>query len=151
MIETACFYSEYLGRFVSVALRDGIVCRVTLESAGSPSACTPPAVRALERFLKGESVDLCAFKVDLGDRSEFERAVLQTAREIPKGTTVTYAGLARRLGNPKAARAVGNALRRNPVPLFVPCHRVVAASGLGGFSWSPGVKRKLLLLESAHV
>ncbi|MGZ4869395.1 MAG: methylated-DNA--[protein]-cysteine S-methyltransferase [Halobacteriota archaeon] len=150
MTETACFYSEYLGRFVSVALSDDVVCQVALEAAGSFNArSTAAAAKALERYLGGENVDLGIFEVNLRNRPAFERAVLQSVRAIPRGSTVTYSGLAARLGKPKAARAVGNALHHNPVPLFVPCHRVVAASGLGGFSWGVDIKRKLLMLEGA--
>ncbi|HYC20227.1 MAG TPA: MGMT family protein [Candidatus Bathyarchaeia archaeon] len=148
MTETGCFYSEYLGRFLSVALSDDVVCQVALGPAISSDArTTAAAVRALESYLRGENVDLGAFQVNIGNRSAFERAVLQSVRGIPKGCTATYSELAARLGKPKAARAVGNALHHNPVPLFVPCHRVVAASGLGGFSWGVDIKRKLLLLE----
>jgi methylated-DNA-[protein]-cysteine S-methyltransferase len=148
MTETACFYSEYLGRFLSVALSDDVVCQVVLEAAGSfNTRTTAAATKALERYLRGENVDLGTFRVNLGNRSAFERAVLQSVRGIPRGSTATYSGLAARLGKPKAARAVGNALHHNPVPLFVPCHRVVAASGIGGFSWGVDIKRKLLLLE----
>jgi methylated-DNA-[protein]-cysteine S-methyltransferase len=151
MTETACFYSEYLGQFLSVALSDDVVCQVALEPAGSFDArTTTAAARALENYLRGENVDLSTFQVNLGNRSTFERAVLQSVREIPRGSTATYSELAARLGKPKAARAVGNALHHNPVPLFVPCHRVVAASGLGGFSWGADIKRKLLLLERSR-
>ncbi|MGZ7132893.1 MAG: methylated-DNA--[protein]-cysteine S-methyltransferase [Halobacteriota archaeon] len=150
MTETACFYSEYLGKFVSVALSDDVVCQVALEAAGSFNArSTAAAAKALERYLGGENVDLGIFEVNLRNRPAFERAVLQSVRAIPRGSTATYSGLAARLGKPKAARAVGNALHHNPVPLFVPCHRVVAASGLGGFSWGVDIKRKLLMLEGA--
>jgi O-6-methylguanine DNA methyltransferase len=151
MTETACFYSEYLSRFVSVALSDDVVCRVALEPGASFSKHTSPAAsRALEGYLRGENVDLDTFQVDFGNRPAFERAVLQSARGIPRGSTATYSEIATRLGKPKAARAVGNALHHNPVPLFVPCHRIVAASGLGGYSWGVDIKRKLLLLEGAH-
>ena len=150
MTDTACFYSEFLGRFVSVALSDDVVCHVALEPAGSFNArSTAAAAQALESYLRGENVDLGIFQVNLRNRSAFERAVLQSVRAIPRGGTATYSGLAARLGKPKAARAVGNALHHNPVPLFVPCHRVVAASGIGGFSWGVDIKRKLLLLEAA--
>ena len=150
MTETACFYSEFLGRFISVALSDDVVCHVALEPAGSFNArSTAAAAEALESYLRGENVDLDIFQVNLRNLSAFERAVLQSVRAIPRGSTATYSGLAARLGKPKAARAVGNALHYNPVPLFVPCHRVVAASGIGGFSWGVDIKRKLLLLEAA--
>jgi len=151
MTEKECFYSEYLGRFVSVALSDDVVCQVAIESEGAfYSGTTAAAARALESYLAGENVDLSTFQVNLGNRSAFERTVLQSARGIPRGSTATYSELAARFGTPKAARAVGNALHHNPVPLFVPCHRVVAASGLGGFSWGLDVKRKLLLLEGVR-
>jgi O-6-methylguanine DNA methyltransferase len=151
MTETACFYSEYLGRFVSVALSNDVVCQVALEPAGSfETRTTAAATRALEGYLRGENVDLGTFQINLGHRSAFERAVLQSVRGIQRGSTATYSELAARFGTPKAARAVGNALHHNPVPLFVPCHRVVAESGLGGFSWGVDVKRKLLLLEGVR-
>ena len=150
MTDTACFYSDLLGRFESVAVRDYVVCQVALEAAGSFNArSTAAAAEALESYLRGENVDLGIFQVNLRNRSAIERAVLQSVRAIPRGGTATYSGLAARLGKPKAARAVGNALHHNPVPLFVPCHRVVAASGIGGFSWGVDIKRKLLLLEAA--
>jgi methylated-DNA-[protein]-cysteine S-methyltransferase len=151
MTETACFYSEYLGRFVSIALSNDVVCEVALDSMGSFNASTTAApAKALGRYLRGENVDLSIFQVNLENRSSFEQAVLQSVRSIPRGSTATYSGLAARLGKSRAARAVGNALHHNPVPLFVPCHRVVAAYGIGGFSWGVDIKRKLLLLEGAR-
>jgi O-6-methylguanine DNA methyltransferase len=152
MKETASFYSEYLTRFVSVVLEDEAVQRVTLEPHARPSnmLSATPAVQALEKYLRGANLDLSVFPVDLENRSAFERATLQCVRQIPRGSVATYSELATKLGSPRAARAVGNALRRNPVPLFVPCHRVVGVSGLGGFSWGLDTKRKLLQLEGAR-
>lgn len=75
----------------------------------------------------------------------FDRAVWQALLEIPLGQCLSYTDLARRLGRPRAARAVGNAVGRNPVVLAVPCHRVVAADGLGGYGG--GLERKRWLLE----
>ncbi|MGZ4883658.1 MAG: hypothetical protein ACXV2A_07165, partial [Halobacteriota archaeon] len=95
MTETACLYSEYLGRFVSVALSDDVVCQVALEAAGSVNARpTAAAAKALERYLGGENVDLGIFEVNLRNRPAFERAVLQSVRAIPRGSTATYSGLA---------------------------------------------------------
>ena len=151
MTETACFYSEYLNRSLSVALSGDVVCQVALGPSRSLNPrSTAAAVSALESYLRGENVDLGTFRVDLGNRSPFERAVLGSVRGIPRGSTVRYSELAARLGKPKAARAVGNALSHNPVPLFIPCHRVVARSGLGGFSWGVDIKQKLLLLEGVR-
>lgn len=87
--------------------------------------------------------------VDLTPVSEFDRRVLTVVREIPPGRVLTYADVARRIGSPTAARAVGNAVGRNPVPIVVPCHRVIRSDGtLGGYSGGGvGYKRRLLALE----
>jgi methylated-DNA-[protein]-cysteine S-methyltransferase len=153
---TASFYSEFLARFILVVLEDEVVQHVELEphSRHNNLQDAKPAVKALERYLRGENVDLSVFPVNLENRSAFERATLQYARQIPRGGVVTYSELAAKLGNPQAARAVGNALRRNPVPLFVPCHRVVGVADLGGYTWGLETKletkRKLLQLEGVH-
>ncbi len=79
----------------------------------------------------------------------FRLQVWAALRTIPFGQTLTYGELARRLDRPGAARAVGGACGDNPVPLVVPCHRVVASRGLGGWSGPPGLKEALLDLESS--
>ena len=82
------------------------------------------------------------------DATAFERAVWRAACDIPRGKVMTYGTIARRIDRPRAARAVGNALHRNPLPLLVPCHRVVRADGsLGGFGAGPAVKTALLARE----
>lgn len=82
--------------------------------------------------------------------SPFRRAAWAAMRKIPRGRTLTYAELARRAGSPRAVRAVGGACGANPLPLFLPCHRVVAAGGrLGGFSSGPAWKIHLLSGEGA--
>jgi methylated-DNA-[protein]-cysteine S-methyltransferase len=74
--------------------------------------------------------------------------VLEETRRVPRGQVSTYAEIARRIGNPKAVRAVGQALRRNPIPIVVPCHRVVASDGtLGGYGGNLRDQRKLDLLK----
>lgn len=104
---------------------------------------------ALERWLESGNVPT----LDLSRVSPFERTVLAKALEIGRGSVRPYQWLARELGKPGASRAIGNAMARNPVPLFVPCHRVVAASGvIGNYSMGgPQVKRKLLELEGVPV
>jgi methylated-DNA-[protein]-cysteine S-methyltransferase len=83
--------------------------------------------------------------------SEFRQHVWRAVQAIPYGQTITYGELARRIGNPKAVRAVGTANGRNPLPLVIPCHRVVAAGGrLGGYGGGLRLKRRLLDLEVAH-
>lgn len=88
--------------------------------------------------------------VDLAALPPFQRKALLAARKIPCGETVEYGRLAERVGNSRAARAVGQAMARNPVPLVIPCHRVVRAGGrLGGFGRGRALKRRLLALEGA--
>jgi methylated-DNA-[protein]-cysteine S-methyltransferase len=85
--------------------------------------------------------------LDLSGVPQFQRAVLKAVAAIPPGQTLTYGQVARKIGKPKAARAVGAALAKNPFPLVIPCHRVVAAKGLGGYSCGPDLKRRLLDLD----
>ncbi len=86
--------------------------------------------------------------IDLSGLGDFQRSVLQAARRIPFGQTRPYAWIARRVGSPRAVRAVGTALGRNPVPLIVPCHRVLRSGGaLGGYGLGTDLKRRLLDLE----
>ena len=86
--------------------------------------------------------------LDLSTGTEFQRTVWRRLRRIKFGKTVNYAALAENVGKPNAARAVGNAVGANPLPIFIPCHRVLAADNkLGGFSGGLGRKRKLLRIE----
>ena len=105
------------------------------------------AERELRQYLSGRRRRFTV-PLDLGGLPPFQRRVLAAARRIPYGKTATYGRLAARAGKPKAARAVGQAMARNPVPILVPCHRVVAANGLGGFGGGLVLKRRLLALEN---
>lgn len=88
--------------------------------------------------------------LDLATLKPFQRAVLTAIRKIPFGETRTYGWVAREIGNPKAARAVGQALHTNPIPIILPCHRVIASDGsLGGYGGGVPMKQKLLKLEGA--
>jgi methylated-DNA-[protein]-cysteine S-methyltransferase len=107
----------------------------------------PELRRALERYAQGQLVDFRQFKIALGPTTEYRRRVLETARRIPYGKTVSYGELAARSGKPRAARAVGSAMASNPIALLIPCHRVVSACGIGGFSCRTGVELKQRLLE----
>ena len=103
--------------------------------------------RSLSAYLAGDSERL-GLEVDLSRLTEFQRRVLQETRKVPRGQVVSYAQIAKRIGQPKAVRAVGQALRRNPVPIVVPCHRVIASDGsLGGYSGRLRSRRKLQLLR----
>ena len=106
------------------------------------------------KHLNGELQDFRDIPVDLSFAGPFVQRVCEAAREIPVGQTVSYADLATTLGRPSLARAVGRALGRNPIPLIIPCHRVMAAHGKpGGFSAHVGrvTKAKLLAIEGAVV
>jgi methylated-DNA-[protein]-cysteine S-methyltransferase len=109
------------------------------------------AVAAMQSLLRGEAASLAAVPLAWHRVGEFEREVYELARRLAPGETSTYGDLARTLGDPGAARAVGAALGRNPWPLVVPCHRVLATGGkLGGFSAPGGVatKARLLAIEA---
>jgi methylated-DNA-[protein]-cysteine S-methyltransferase len=111
---------------------------------------------AVERMLAGEPVATEALPIDIEDRPAWDRLVLEAVRAIPRGQVASYGEIARRIGRPGAARAVGGAVGRNPVGLLIPCHRVIAGDGsLGGYgvaAWGGqeaalALKRELLLLE----
>ncbi|HYX22499.1 MAG TPA: methylated-DNA--[protein]-cysteine S-methyltransferase [Thermoanaerobaculia bacterium] len=125
-----------------------------LERRGAVPAEPPPGIegviRDVARHFDGDLRDFFAVPLDLSGVAEFARRVYASARRIPPGRTATYGDIAAEIGAPGDARAVGQALGANPIPLIVPCHRVVAASGgIGGFS-APGgalTKTRLLALE----
>lgn len=114
---------------------------------------TPPPAEVLEaavrvqRLLRGERVDLQGIRLDMAGVPEFQRRAYGLARSLAVGETITYGEMARRLGEPGAARAVGQAMSSNPFAPIVPCHRVLAAGGRsGGFSAPGGAQTKLRML-----
>ncbi|HEU4580780.1 MAG TPA: methylated-DNA--[protein]-cysteine S-methyltransferase [Polyangiaceae bacterium] len=116
-------------------------------SEGEPPEFVQRAVAAITRLLAAEAVDLSELELDMAGVPPFHRRVYEQARRIPPGSKLSYGELAAQLGAPGSARAVGQALGRNPFPIVVPCHRVFAANGkLGGFSANGGVSTKLRLL-----
>ncbi len=127
-----------------------------LDPSGVHRASIPRSVESLVQklniYAEGERVDFDDVAVDLGRTSEFRRRVLAACRAIGYGETQTYADLARTAGSPRAARAVGNIMASNRVPLIIPCHRVVGCgNSLGGFSAPDGIrmKERLLAMETA--
>ena len=103
---------------------------------------------ALQRYSRGKSVRWPE-PLDLTGGTAFQRRVWQALRTIPFGETRSYGWVAKRIGRPRAARAVGAACGANPIPIVIPCHRVVASDGsLGGYRGGLGWKKRLLKLEA---
>jgi len=108
-------------------------------------------VKRLRSYLSGHRVTF-PDKLDLSRATAFQREVWMTTRLIPYGETRSYAWVAEQIGKPRAARAVGQALSRNPLPIIIPCHRIVASNGkLGGYSGGLEMKQHLLWLEAQPV
>jgi methylated-DNA-[protein]-cysteine S-methyltransferase len=129
-------------------LRSSILDRFPGSSEAPPPPPVKAAVEAMTRLLDGEDEDLTLIDLDLSGSAPFERAVYAAARAIPRGEVRTYGEIAEAIGTPGAARAVGGALGRNPFPIIVPCHRVLASAGKsGGFSAPGGAETKLRMLE----
>jgi methylated-DNA-[protein]-cysteine S-methyltransferase len=125
--------------------------RLPSAKPGAATADVRAAMAAAQRYFAGAKTDFADLKIDLGEQTAFFEQVYAAARRIGWGHTTTYGALAQELGaGPEAARDVGQAMAKNPVPLIIPCHRVMAAGGrLGGFS-APGgasTKRRMLALE----
>ena len=128
-------------------------------AAAAPATDAPPpavqaAIDAMVALLQGRPVDLGFVAIDEAGIPEFHRRVYAVARAIAPGTTLTYGEVAVRVGDPGAARAVGQALGANPFAIIVPCHRVLAAGGaMGGFSAGGGArtKRRMLEIERARL
>lgn len=114
----------------------------------APPAAIRAVIDAIVRLIRGEAVDLSGSPLDMAGLPDFNRRVYDVALAIQPGETLTYGEVARRIGEPGAAQAVGQALGKNPFPIIVPCHRVLAANGrTGGFSANGGVDTKLKLLS----
>ena len=117
-------------------------------SVAEPPAWVAAAIARIASMLHGEPDDLADLPLDFGRVGAFEASVYRAAQEIPPGRTLTYGEVASRIGDARQARAVGQALGRNPWPIVVPCHRVTGAGGhTGGFSAAGGRSTKLRLLE----
>ncbi len=130
------------------ALRARIARRLPLVPEQAPPAGAKCVAARIVGLLEGGRDDLRDIVLDLSATPHFHRRVYDVARAIPPGRTLTYLEVAQALGEPGAARAVGQALGRNPFPIIVPCHRVLAAGGkAGGFSAPGGVRTKYRLLE----
>jgi methylated-DNA-[protein]-cysteine S-methyltransferase len=160
--------------YFAIAGVDGVLCRTCLPAADRQTTqrellkafrptgedlredetFLPDLQERIAAYFDGENVDFSTDPaVSLDGLTSFDRKVLQTCRRIPSGEITTYGDLAVRVGHPGAARAVGSALARNPIPLIIPCHRVLRTDGsLGGFSAPGGLttKQKLLRHEQSE-
>jgi methylated-DNA-[protein]-cysteine S-methyltransferase len=143
------------GRLVIRASKDGIE-HIDIRNGKAQAVEPPPGARkisrAFERYFAGEARALDRLSIDLsGVQSDFQRNVLETLRQlVGPGATISYGELAAAVGHPGAARAVGTTMATNPVPIIVPCHRVLASNGkLGGYGGGLEMKRALLRLEGA--
>lgn len=140
------------GHATPQAARDD-VCRVSLDALAPDAVVVDePEVTSLatrlQAYAEGADDDFLNVSVDLGPQTEFQRRVVEHCRRIPLGKTLTYGELAEKAGYPRAARAVGNCMRTNRVPLIVPCHRVIGSGGsMRGYSAGEGIRMKLRLLE----
>lgn len=111
-------------------------------------ACLKDCVQQLEEYFKGER-QAFELKLDWSGAPEFNKAVWTELLKIPYGRTTSYSAIAEAIGDPKAVRAVGMANKHNPIPIIVPCHRVIAKNGdLHGYYYGLDMKRKLLELEN---
>lgn len=116
---------------------------------GMPPPEIAAAITAAQRYFAGERIDFSGLRLDLDDQDAFFQQIYAATRRVGWGRTTTYGQLAKELGaEPQAARDVGQAMARNPVPLIIPCHRVLAAGGrIGGFSAPGGAATKAHMLE----
>ncbi len=140
------------GRLLALSLpaptKDAAVAACGAGRLGKPDRLLLSLADELIRYFAGEPVKLGRYPVDLSAHPSFRRRALLAARQIPYGEVRTYGWVASRAGRPRAGRAAGQAMSRNPIPLVIPCHRVIAAGGrLGGFGGGLKMKRALLQLE----
>ena len=116
--------------------------------AGAPRSEIAEVVAAAKQYFEGEETDFSSVRLDLGGEDAFFRQVYEALRRVGWGRTTTYGALAKEVGAGSEAARVGEAMARNPAPLIIPCHRVLAAGGkIGGFSAPGGSKTKIRMLE----
>jgi methylated-DNA-[protein]-cysteine S-methyltransferase len=150
MTDTDIIFVPALDRYIEIRYGTAVSSIRFISSGNKPvQKMTVKASFEIDEYFRGERTEF-SIDADLSDMSDFTRRVLEETQKIEYGTTITYSELARRIGS-RAVRAVGSALSRNPVPLIIPCHRVVAKNGIGGFSCGVDMKVKLIELELKHL
>jgi methylated-DNA-[protein]-cysteine S-methyltransferase len=144
-------------RMTEGAYFETLGCSLMVERAGSkirriflsdelPSENSQLAAEIIRHVTDGISCP--SVELDISGFTEFRKKVSFAVMKIPRGRTMTYGELAALAGHPGAARAVGQVMAANPFAVIVPCHRVVAKQGLGGYFWGPEIKKKLLAIEA---
>lgn len=139
-----------IGHASQEEVRSAVRDRFAAEGLEAVAECdwNPRLRTRLERYARGELVDFTDCPVRLPELTPFQRKIVAATQNIPYGRTTTYSRLAAAAGRPRAARAVGNVMASNCMPIVIPCHRVVPASGrFGGFSAPQGVALKQRMLE----
>ncbi len=146
MIDTDVIFADVLDSYVEIIYNNGLCSiRFIKSQQNLPEKVTQKASFELKEYFEGKRTGFsCEF--DLSRLSAFAQQVLNETSKIKYGKTITYSELADKIGS-KAVRAVGGALSNNPIPIVIPCHRVVAKKGLGGYSAGAGIKKKLLEFE----
>jgi len=143
-------YSKLLGLHIEIEYKNELrSIRFLKPSENYIEKKTLDATFELERYFEGEVIEFLS-ELDISHLSPFEQKVLGETKKIQYGRTMTYSQLAGKIGC-RGARAVGNALGKNPLPIIIPCHRVVAKKGIGGYSAGIDIKTRLLELEKRNI
>ena len=138
--------------YICLEATDSFLTRVFFSDSpveSSPNYLTQACAKQIQEYLEGRrEVFDCTYRYC---GTDFQLYVLSALQSIPYGQVITYKELAEKIGHPRAYRAVGNALKANPLPIILPCHRVVASNGLGGYGAGIEIKKFLLSLEGVTI
>ena len=147
IVEGARF--EALGCYIMVERLENKIMKVFFSAEQPAHAQSSEIAEALIKSVT-DGTPCPKVELDLSAYDDFHRKVLSVVMNIPRGRRMTYGQVAALAGHPGAARAVGNVMAKNPFVILVPCHRVVAKQGLGGFGWGVEAKEKLLEFEASN-
>lgn len=135
----------------TISWNDNGICRFTISAAGN---CTvvplkiKTIISRIQKHFEGEFDSFADLKLDLSGTSSFQKLVYKCLRKVPAGKVISYGELAKKIGAKGAARAVGTAMATNPIPIIIPCHRVICADGkIGAYSGGKGIETKKELLK----
>ena len=143
---------EYTARKVIRLKLHSREAEVVAHDSGEAPAWLQQLIETVQQHMVGECQDFQDVTLDLSGRSDFARSVYAALRAVPAGETISYGGLAAQVGRPSAARGVASVMAANPIPLIIPCHRVVGANGrLTGFSGAEGIATKAQLLAAEGI